>query len=218
LRSYFRVNRAGLLLDTTVGLLFDVEFLGMRVHNIGFHLAGEVLDGHFHARFRVFSIRDELVNFLTVWGHGFVPATPPPSWLAQTLTKPPYFSHTLEPVPVARTGSILNPLHPVNRIKGLRPGQTWRMPLLDPLDKARGGWEKLLGKNDTTFLNARVLPQPQLLPDSPRPIPCLVIEYDDEDIKPRTWVQLQSGLVLRQEATQFGKRLVLQRDLITPEP
>ena len=44
----------------------------------------------------------------------------------------------LDPVPVSRHGSVLSPLHPVNRIEGLRPGQTWQLPLVDPLKTAFG--------------------------------------------------------------------------------
>jgi len=221
MRSEFRVNRAGQLLDTKVVLSFDGKFLWHRFDNVGFHLEGKVFEGLFHARFRVFSIRDEVASVLSAVGHsGTLPALGLVSWTAEKKVEqaPFRFDYQFKPVPVARTGSVLNPLHPVNRIKGLRPGQTWRMPLLDPVAKAQGALEHLLGKNDAPFLNARVLPQPQMLPDHPSPIPCLVIEYDDEETRPRTWVQVGSGLVLRQEASQLGRRMILQRDNITPEP
>ena len=51
-----------------------------------------------------------------------------------------------------------------------------------------------------------------------RGVPCLIIEYDDEETQPRTWVHVDTGLVLRQEVTQLGKRLILQRDTIIRDP
>src|SRR5262249_31316039 len=41
----------------------------------------------------------------------------------------------LEPVEAPR-GQILNPLHPVPKVRGLHPGRRWRMPLLDPMEDA----------------------------------------------------------------------------------
>src|SRR5262249_60804830 len=39
--------------------------------------------------------------------------------------------------PVAyRGGMVLNPMHPVNRVTGLKPGQRWRIPLIDPFSDA----------------------------------------------------------------------------------
>src|SRR3954452_8087205 len=42
----------------------------------------------------------------------------------------------LKPVPVSSQGSVLLPLHPVSRIQGLRPGQEWRMAVMNPLHAA----------------------------------------------------------------------------------
>ena len=45
----------------------------------------------------------------------------------------------LEPVEVPSEVSVLNPLHPINRVSGLRKGQHWQMPLLNPLDDCSDG-------------------------------------------------------------------------------
>jgi hypothetical protein len=112
----------------------------------------------------------------------------------------------LRPVEVSYHGSVLVPSHPVNRIQGLRPGQSWRMPEVDPF--AAG-----LGLTDAVRqLNARVLPEPRVLEWRGKSKTCLVIEYEGADEKASTWVEVGSGLVQRQEAAFGGSRLVLQRD------
>jgi hypothetical protein len=116
----------------------------------------------------------------------------------------------LPAVDVSRYGSILQPLHPVNRIQGLRPGQTWRMPLFDPFADAAS---RLIDRGaEPVILTARVRPNPEPLPGQPE-ISCLVIDYDGaDDSKPRTWVRASNGLVMRQEATVMETRLILKAD------
>jgi hypothetical protein len=124
----------------------------------------------------------------------------------------------MDPVPVSRRASVLLPMHPVNKIGRLRPGQTWKMPLVDPLTGQLGG------AHNPRTLRGRVLHEPQLLPPVPKnsarrakPIRCLVIEYETDDEKspkPRTWVRAADGLVVQQEASFGDRRLVMQRDMI----
>jgi hypothetical protein len=113
----------------------------------------------------------------------------------------------LSPVAVSYHGSVLVPQHPVNRITGLRPGQSWRMPVVDPFAAALGFGEAV------RHINARVLPETHVLEWKDRkPTNCLVIEYEGEDEKAATWVEVGTDLVQRQEAAFAGRRLVLQRD------
>jgi hypothetical protein len=117
-------------------------------------------------------------------------------------------------------GSMLNPMHPVVRITGLRPGQNWRQPLIDPrtdiLRAALSQW--LPGKaaplpDPPRELAARVLPEADLLEWPGESHWCFVIEYrDGEDYIARTWVRKTDGAVLRQEAGAHGETLVLQRE------
>src|SRR5262249_20354110 len=44
----------------------------------------------------------------------------------------------LKPVEVSTFGSVLNPMHPVNKVPGLRAGQRWRLPKVDPMALASG--------------------------------------------------------------------------------
>src|SRR5207302_890211 len=94
----------------------------------------------------------------------------------------------LPDVPVSRQGSILNPLHPVNRISGLRLGQHWQMPLVDPL---RDSLLSLLRKEPVAGLLLEKTPQTQVLRAEVQsryryltwddvPVSCLVIDYESD--------------------------------------
>jgi hypothetical protein len=116
----------------------------------------------------------------------------------------------LPPVAVSHNASVLLPLHPVNRIHGLRLGQSWRQPLFDPIRDASNA---LLGSGPRC-LNARVLPQPQVLKsDDGSETTCLVIEYEEEgQFAGRTWVEQDSERVEQQEAYLDGDTWFMKRD------
>jgi hypothetical protein len=121
----------------------------------------------------------------------------------------------IKPVEVSTHGTVLNPLHPVNRLAGVRPGQRWRMPLIDPLADALAAKlaeELPAGKMGPRFLDAEVLPDVKVLNWDKHDVPCLVIEYRNDEITARTWVRSSDGLVLRQEADRDGDRLIMQRE------
>ena len=111
----------------------------------------------------------------------------------------------LAPVEVSYHGSVLVPQQPVNRVQGLRPGQRWRMPLVEPFTAQFGLTDAV------RYVNARVLPEARELEWKGKRKTCLVIEYDGDE-QGSTWVEAGSGLVQRQEAAFGGNRLVLQRD------
>jgi hypothetical protein len=134
-----------------------------------------------------------------------------------------------DPVPLSGRGSVLNPLHPVNRLRGLRPGRTWQIPLFDPLAllsaakvEAKGGKEResavlailgILKGNGSQFrrLNATVLDGTQSLFWDDHEETCQVIEYRDGDLNAHTWVRQRDGTVLQQEANLRGDQIVLKR-------
>jgi hypothetical protein len=124
----------------------------------------------------------------------------------------------LEPADPPR-GGVLNPMHPVPRISGLRPGQEWQQPLTDPRSdilravvvRALGGQAPILAAPPTTLF-ARVLPETQELDWNGETHACLVVEYRNEDYTARTWVRQVDGMVLRQAADAHGETLVLQRE------
>lgn len=118
----------------------------------------------------------------------------------------------LPPTGVSYTGSVLMPLHPVSQISGLHPGQGWRQPLVDPL---RDAFASLPGfSGGVRYLNARVLPQPEMLKWGDSETSCLVIEYTDDENETmgRTWVEQHSDRVLQQEAILQNSRWVMTRE------
>jgi hypothetical protein len=118
----------------------------------------------------------------------------------------------IDPVEVGERGSVLNPLHPLARIGGLRPGQSWRQPALaDPTGDAIAGHFGVEAR--APALEARVLPEAQPFVWDGRERSCLVIEYrdDDDELRARTWVLRDGGQVLRQEAWQDREHWVFTR-------
>jgi hypothetical protein len=146
--------------------------------------------------------------------NGFFTATGDVEWDGKKYALP------FEPVPVSGQGSILNPLHPVNRIVGLRRGQHWRVPLVDPLAEAvRAMVQKnpvfeILAKQvpRARTLEAEVLDDRATLPWHNGGVVCLVIEYQQDDVLAHTWVRESDGLVLRQEASLWGETITLERE------
>lgn len=129
---------------------------------------------------------------------------------SDALAKPLQFD--LPPTAVAHTGSVLLPLHPVNHIRGLRPGQSWRQPLVDPL---RDAFAMLPGfSGGVRSLNARVLPQTEALKIGDSTLDCLVVEYTDNEnqLFGRTLVERHSERVQQQEANLEGSQWIMTRD------
>lgn len=139
----------------------------------------------------------------------------------------------LEPVPVP-AGQALNPLQPVNRLRGVRPGQRWVIHESNPLAEAASAMVegiikehagKALASLNRSGYNrqeyvARVLPEAEYPPPAMRkklgseepPALCWVIEYRGEQATAKTWVRVSDGKVLRQEASGQGEVLVLERE------
>jgi hypothetical protein len=125
---------------------------------------------------------------------------------------------TLDPVPVSQRDSFLNPMHPLSEVRGLRVGQAWRMPLVDPLgDALAGAASKVMPFPDFSipFLDAEVAAGQ--LERKGRVETCFVIDYrkpGKRKVTARTWVRQSDGVILRQEAALFlGDRLVMDRGL-----
>jgi len=125
--------------------------------------------------------------------------------------------------------NVLNPLLPLNRIKGLTPGRRWRITAVDPIadalaasirqmsaqlaQEAKGAGSLLehLPVGGPRELLAEVLPQTQPLTWQGQVHDCWVIEYRSKEVAARTWVRASDGLVMRQETIGMGERLTLQR-------
>jgi hypothetical protein len=185
--SVYRVTRRGELRSLDVEIVADVQLFGLAAPCEA-KLTGDVRNGLFCSHLKVHSSLGDFDEEL--------PAVPSPS-----------------------DGSVLSPLHPVKRISGLRPGQAWRQPLVDPLKTAfialarkylRDVADEYL--QDETVVSARVLPDRQTLLWNHRPVECLVIEYAGERVSAHTWVEAESGLVLRQEADRDEEHWAMQRE------
>jgi hypothetical protein len=135
----------------------------------------------------------------------------------------------LETVAVSRRGIVLNPLHPLHRLPDLRPGQSWEVPVLDPLNllvladavvalldreslpaeertKVRRQWQSLkqtLGtQGGVQRLRAEVQPGPQEHGWSGKKWPCYEVRYRGDGpatVLIITWVRASDGLVLEQD-------------------
>jgi hypothetical protein len=120
-------------------------------------------------------------------------------------------SRDLDPVTLSARGSVINPLQPMNRVLGLRKGQHWQIPMIDPLADALSLIIQRKS-SEPRFLIARVQTETANLDWQRKQVPCLVVEYTGDDMTARTFVREADGLVLRQEVTLNGENLVLERD------
>jgi hypothetical protein len=132
----------------------------------------------------------------------------------------------LEPVSVSRHGTVLNPLHPVRRLPGLSPGQSWQVPVLDPFafveviaaltegeSKRRLARAVLGSAQGVQVLRAEVQPDAVALNWLQRDWPCLQIRYggNQATMELTTWVRAEDGAVLQQEVLLWGDRWLLVR-------
>ena len=187
--SVYYVTQQGQLLATST----DASVTSMSV-TINIQFMGEVVNDRFVARYRLPGV--------TALTNGKVKS-----------------EGDLPPVAVSHHGSVLNPLQPVTRIRGLKRGQRWQMPMVDPLADALAAafveWvgldlRGLVGGHNAP-LRARVLPEAQTLNWHKKEVRCLVIEYEGKDTSARTWVMEDTGLVLRQEASRDGITWIFER-------
>lgn len=126
---------------------------------------------------------------------------------------------TLEPVPVPR-GQPLNPLQPVNRLTGLRPGRRWVVHESDPLKETIALLVKeQVGQFGITVpeekrgpLIGEVLAGERMLEWHDQEVACWVIEYRRDEPVARTWVRASDGKVLKQEAFQKGETMMIIRN------
>jgi hypothetical protein len=121
------------------------------------------------------------------------------------------FRRDFPQVKVPAGGSVLLPMHPVNRLRGLRRGEAWNMRVFDPLAAVKAA---VLGEEpELALVRARVRPDYEELSGGQRKgTPCLVIDCEGDGLKTSTWVAKERGLVLCQEATLDNQRWTMYRD------
>jgi len=183
MKGLIRVSREGKLREIQA----DFGFNFSRLADVEAHVEGVVKDQYFTPRCRI----------AYVLGRGLAD----PGLTNKEIT--------LDPILVPSSVSVLNPLHPVNRIAGLRHGQHWRMPLVDPF---RDAVASILGtRPGLRILEAEVLPESKIYRYNSKDWPCLVVEFKGEDMNARIWIRETDGTVLRHEATVGGDELILER-------
>ncbi len=132
-----------------------------------------------------------------------------------------HYKQKLEPVAFTARGSLLNSMQPLNRLAGLRRGQHWQMPYVDPLSdilRAASVQVPILTEfapsSEQTYLDAEVLREPARLSrnDGKEFVDCLVVLYRGQNFEARTYVGRDDDLVYQQEMTRGGEtwRLVRQ--------
>jgi hypothetical protein len=125
----------------------------------------------------------------------------------------------LDPVPVPE-GQALSPLQPVGRLANVRGGQRWVVHEVNPLRDAMGALVKGfvdqqgfgLPEAEREAFVATVGDRPEPLAWGKAEVPCWVIDYRATAARVRTWVRVDDGRVLRQEAERDGEVLALERD------
>jgi hypothetical protein len=114
--------------------------------------------------------------------------------------------NVFNPVVLSRRGHVLLLFHPLNRLPGLRTGQRWVMPLIDPEAALR-----LERSREIRNVLALVTEAEPLLWDKKMQPVFLVTLSDAEGEVGRIWVRQTDFLVLRQEFTFSNDRYALER-------
>ena len=125
-------------------------------------------------------------------------------------------------VPLSPRGNVLNPLHPLRRVRDVRPGQAWPIPVIDPfavaalpdLPDARPA-DPDAHAALAHVLAARVLPGTRALRWENEDHECRVIEArGDGPVTALTvWVRAGDNFVLQQEVTVRGDEWLFVRRL-----
>jgi hypothetical protein len=129
------------------------------------------------------------------------------------------------PIPL-KNRYVFNSMQPLFSIHDLRPGRRWKMNQFDPvMESLKAGINQLIKKSknippnlklpdtEPTSILAEVLSDTQKLIVEGKEYRCFVIEYKSNELTGRTWVRVSDGMVLRQEATGIGEKLILQREI-----
>jgi len=131
-----------------------------------------------------------------------------------------------EPLPPRSVplGPVLHSLQPMNRLKNVRPGQRWVVREVNPLGESMAILgRQIVAKFGSKVLNfggdseaaeylAEVQPDPVVWTRRAESILCWRIDYRGKESTAQTWVAVNDGKVLRQEAKSFGETLRLERE------
>ncbi|HKB39696.1 MAG TPA: hypothetical protein VKD72_24885 [Gemmataceae bacterium] len=115
-----------------------------------------------------------------------------------------------ESLGVSYHGVVLLPLHPLDRIRGLRPGRRWACNLLDPLVSSAPG----ASRPEVVWVHAEVQPETERMTWNAQVKECRVIEYGDRagNVRGMTWVEIKEDRVLRMKVRLREEHWVLTRN------
>ncbi|MCI0637608.1 MAG: hypothetical protein L0Y72_01870 [Gemmataceae bacterium] len=110
--------------------------------------------------------------------------------------------------PVKAPGNVLNPMHLLNKIPGLREGQSWLIPLFDPLSAGLPGHGMTISQLEAAVSAVK-------LKWGGTDVACYRIDYREpgKKVTASTWVRSRDGLVLQQAAFHQGMDLTLVREV-----
>lgn len=134
---------------------------------------------------------------------------------------------TLDSVPVP-SGQVLNPLMPVSRLRDIQPGRRWVIRKVDPLAQAiMAGLNQLakekspfgtmtgIGTSSSSEVIATVRSHTEMIVRrNGTTVECHVIDYRSgpNEAEATTWVAVQGGRVLRQQAVWLETTLRFERE------
>jgi len=130
----------------------------------------------------------------------------------------PAFKSMLEalppPEPMRVDHNVLNTMHLLDRLPGLRDGQQWSIPLINPTGMLPGvGQEMSVPRLEASVVVGE-------LTWNGDPTPCWKIEYRQPggvEAVAATWVRRSDALVVRQEASYAKTHLIFQRQPVKDE-
>jgi len=135
---------------------------------------------------------------------------------------------SLDPIRIPEQSGVLNPIQLGNKITGLHAGQTWSIPLLNPLSANPN-----LGAKSGAQLLAEVSDEADFPWENPlvasirsgevrvfgvskqvKTVPCFRIDFrrsGETSPSATSWVRRSDGVVLQQKVSDFGVHLLLIR-------
>ncbi len=126
----------------------------------------------------------------------------------------------LEAVDLSSHSCVLNPLHPVQRIREIQPGRVWKCAVADPCALVQNPLQGLLVHTDDDILKWSQTPRPEERPTDSRvvEVPCRHMVFGDENSLMwfETWIRAADGWVLKQETHLWGETWTMTRS--TPLP
>jgi hypothetical protein len=108
---------------------------------------------------------------------------------------------------------LLNKLEPVDRLPGLRVGKQWTSRIVNPFSAlSPGNW--LMGGQPTFEIIQHQVTGTETISWNDQSFACFVVEHFHERASSKSWVRIQDGRVLRQQAPFGDVTITLELDPI----